>query len=144
MSKNKQNLSIKCDSCKHCEVCKYKAEFETLVKKINEIFYEKSEPSPFDVEATCKHFSEPSAPYWPSGVKGIGEIWPNTTKGNDPCENCDWYKSLLTRTTPYVGDSPCEWCVHNKWKVNYCTTTSNDVTATSSDKLFDEKEIRGL
>lgn len=39
---------------------------------------------------------------------------------NNPCEGCPNNPKYLK--TPYIGDSPCQWCQRNPWKV---TCTSN-------------------
>lgn len=39
---------------------------------------------------------------------------------NNPCEGCPNNPKYLK--TPYIGDSPCQWCQRNPWKVTY---TSN-------------------
>ena len=47
----------------------------------------------------------------------------NDTK-NDPCETCpnrDGPKDAFGN--PVVGDSPCQWCQHYKWRMT-CTTKS--------------------
>jgi len=135
---------IKCDSCKHNEVCKFKDEFEALNKKIQEMFYEKSEPSPFDVEAACKYFSKPES-YWPEGAKrskGLREPtnvpkdfddfkWPNTIKINEgwadlDCETCP-SNPKFNPLGIQVGDSPCTWCPKMQPK---CISDSTLTTAT--------------
>lgn len=40
----------------------------------------------------------------------------------NPCLSCPFYISYLSKGQPYIGDSPCQWCQKNPWKV---TCTSN-------------------
>ena len=129
---------IKCDSCKHCEVCKYKKDFQALNEKIQEMFYEKSEPSPFDVEATCKYFSKPIAEaYWPEGVKDLKDFkWPNSTKGIneqwldcDSCPNNPKYNPLGFQ----VGDTPCTWCPKMQPKVTSDLNSTNNTLSCPKD-----------
>ena len=45
---------------------------------------------------------------------------PKQPKQVDPCETCpnkDGPRDALGR--PIVGDSPCQWCRHYKWKVTW-------------------------
>ena len=35
---------------------------------------------------------------------------------NDNCKNCEWNKKIKEQGV-YIGDSPCEWCQHNPWKI---------------------------
>lgn len=135
MNKNKLFIDIKCDNCKHFEICKYSNEFEKLTKKINEIFYEKAESDPFDVEATCKHFLDKNKiePYWPEGVKGIKpSYWEN------PCDKCPSnpkYNPLGIQ----VGDTPCTFCPHNLPTVydNNLTTSTTETVNLKDVKLTD-------
>jgi len=127
--------TLKCDGCKHNEVCRYKDEFEALVKKINEIFYEKAEPSPFDVEATCKHFSKPELTYWAEGVKELKtfETWEN------PCDICP----SNPKYSPFgiqVGDTPCTFCRYRTPTV--ISGTSADISTTTS-KDFNNIKLTG-
>lgn len=39
---------------------------------------------------------------------------------DNPCEGCPYNPKYLK--TPYIGDSPCQWCQKSPWKV---TCTSN-------------------
>lgn len=52
----------------------------------------------------------------------------NTIDNTNPCETCDWYKTMKDAT--YIGDTPCTWC-------KYDHPTVSDVTAisTSATKL---------
>lgn len=66
----------------------------------------------------------------------------------DPCAGCPWNQNVLFgTTTPYLGDTPCQWCEHGTKvtckNINYCTSTTVDNTdniklkATSSTGLED-------
>ena len=67
--------------------------------------------------------TNPSAvPIWynqqvaPDGYKIRGGL----IQSDDSCDNCPYNPKYLK--TPYIGDSPCQWCQKNPWKV---TCTSN-------------------
>lgn len=57
------------------------------------------------------------------------------TPPKDPCDTCphrDGPKDALGN--PTVGDSPCQWCPHYKWKVTWITNTCNgSVSANIND-----------
>lgn len=46
---------------------------------------------------------------------------PCTTK-TDPCAGCTW-KERLERDGIYVGDTPCQWCQHNKFNSTTAVST---------------------
>ena len=48
---------------------------------------------------------------------------------------------MLTRTSPYIGDTPCEFCSANKWRL---TCLDKSTTATSLESNSAEKELREL
>lgn len=48
---------------------------------------------------------------------------------SDECENCDFTKALRTKGY-YIGDTPCQWCSKNPYRVT-CNGTS---TASYRDK----------
>ena len=143
------NKVIKCDSCKHSEVCKFRDEYQALTKEIEEMFDKKTfEGSIFDAEITCKHFSKPDMPYWPDGVKRLKEPtnvpkdfddfkWPNTFNWDAyDCERCPSnpkYSPLGIQ----VGDSPCTFCPKMQPKVTY----TNDTTSTSTSKKFNNTKL---
>ncbi len=135
------NKVIKCDSCKHSDVCKFRDEYQTLAKKINEMFDKKDfEDSIFAAEITCKHFSKPDMPYWPEGVKDLKDIklnWPNTFNWDAyDCERCPSnpkYNPLGIQ----VGDSPCTFCPKIQPKVTY----NKDITSTSTPKNFNSTKL---
>lgn len=52
----------------------------------------------------------------PDGYKIRGGL----NQPDDSCENCPNNPKYLK--TPYVGDSPCQWCQKCPWKITY---TSN-------------------
>ena len=63
-------------------------------------------------------YKQPSTPLWNPG----GSIKTN----EDPCETCPnkgGPKDVFGN--PVVGDSPCQWCPHYKWRVTYSSTTDN-------------------
>lgn len=135
------NKLIKCDSCKHSEVCKFKDEYQVLAKKINEMFDKKDfEDSIFAAEITCKHFSMPDMPYWPGGIKNIKDIklnWPSTFNWDAyDCESCPSnpkYNPLGIQ----VGDSPCTFCPKIQPKVTY----NKDITSTLTPKNFNNTKL---
>lgn len=53
----------------------------------------------------------------PDGYKIKGGLNKPT---DNSCDNCP--NNLKYLKTPYIGDSPCQWCQKNPWKV---TCTSN-------------------
>ena len=53
----------------------------------------------------------------------------NTVDNKNPCETCNWYKTM--KGTTYIGDTPCTWCKHNSFTVSGITATS--VSATKLD-----------
>ena len=64
----------------------------------------------------------PSAvPIWynqqvaPDGYKIRGGL----IQPDDSCDNCPYNPKYLK--TPYIGDSPCQWCQKNPYKVT-CTS----------------------
>lgn len=36
---------------------------------------------------------------------------------NNSCNDCDFYNRVLTKEGTYVGDTPCDWCNNNSYKV---------------------------
>lgn len=42
---------------------------------------------------------------------------------DNPCDNCPNNPKYLK--APYVGDSPCQWCQKNPWKVTCATDVVN-------------------
>ena len=66
----------------------------------------------------------------------------------DPCAGCPWNQNALFNSgTPYLGDTPCQWCEHGRKvtcnNINYCTSTTVDgidnikIRATTSSGLED-------
>lgn len=37
---------------------------------------------------------------------------------SNPCEKCDFYKKIKNLKEPYIGDSPCQWCTNNPFKIS--------------------------
>ena len=71
---------------------------------------------------------------------GIIELNPNTiTTPKDPCASCPWNNKDFGNL--YVGDTPCQWCVHGtkltcQSNVTYCTsTTENNLVGADPDYL---------
>lgn len=64
----------------------------------------------------------------PDGYKIRGGLnktlrnWPATSDNWSGCEGCPNNPKYLKE--PYVGDSPCQWCQKNPWKVT-CTSDIN-------------------
>lgn len=61
---------------------------------------------------------------WPQA----GEPIPCTDQNNDPCAECDWMKSLL-KNGSYIGDTPCTWCLKNKFS---CNISSSSISQSGS------------
>lgn len=57
---------------------------------------------------------------------------PITDKSEDPCDSCPnkgGPKDVFGN--PTVGDSPCEWCPHNKWRVTWSYYSDNTTNSTA-------------
>lgn len=71
-----------------------------------------------------------------------GKIWWNRPIeqipcSNNPCNDCDFYKRVLTQEGTYVGDVPCNWCANSPYKVTsqmQLTLKGNTATATNKSK----------
>lgn len=50
--------------------------------------------------------------------------WATKSDNLSGCESCPNNPKYLK--TPYIGDSPCQWCQRNPWKVT-CTSNSLEV-----------------
>ena len=37
------------------------------------------------------------------------------------CLNCDFYKKYLAGGQVYIGDSPCQWCENQPYKISFAT-----------------------
>lgn len=40
------------------------------------------------------------------------------------CLNCAFYKKYLAGGQVYIGDSPCQWCENQPYKISFATTTT--------------------
>ena len=38
------------------------------------------------------------------------------------CFDCDFYKKYLADGQIYIGDSPCQWCENQPYKISFATT----------------------
>ena len=76
---------------------------------------------------------------------GVVELNPSTIATvKDPCVGCPWNQNVLFGTTkPYVGDTPCQWCVHGTKltcggaSITMDNTDNIKIRATSSTGLKD-------
>lgn len=65
-------------------------------------------------------------PVVPDGYKIRGGLnkplpnWPATSDNWSGCEGCPNNPKYLKE--PYIGDSPCQWCQKNPWKVTCMAT----------------------
>lgn len=93
------------------------------------------EPEPIIVPSPTIPFPKPDYDPWryPDYPDPFDEWMHKYTPPKDPCDTCpnkDGPKDALG--CPIVGDSPCQWCPHYKWKVTWIT---NECKA-SSDNLM--------
>ena len=79
---------------------------------------------------------------------GIFELNPGTiTTVKDPCVGCPWNQNILFgTTTPYIGDTPCQWCEHGpkltcKSNTTYCTSTIDNMDLVTTDTDYLKKAI---
>lgn len=88
-------------------------------------------------------FQDDQLTYTISGTKPTGTFRLST----DPCEDCDFTKTLRT-TGYYIGDTPCQWCNKNPYRLTcatatYTTSADNETGGvrswtTTSDTTFSE------
>ena len=89
----------------------------------------------------CKHTS---CPYnRPSYVNlcGAGEPIKTAYGSTDPCEGCDFARTLKT-TGYYVGDTPCQWCNKNPYKLS-CGTATTSTSCGTYDHSAYETIVKG-
>ena len=114
------NDSRTCSSCSHRTVCKFKEAYE---KKVAEMNFSPDEFMRIKIECI----------YYEASPLNIGYVTRDISDGisisSNPCATCDFTKKLAQEGT-YVGDSPCEWCPSNPYKLT-CTPLTSVNTATS-------------
>lgn len=111
------NLCIKCS---YKAVCKYKEDFEEIDSKINfhlKSLLEADKQIFFNIKLECQFFKDELPALQPTELLGDYYI---TDVSYDPCKNCTAtnHKPDLTNT----GDSPCDWCYKNPYKVTCLKT----------------------
>lgn len=128
-----------CSSCSHASVCKYKEEFMTKLASLDV-----NEDSFIRLRCDCVHYLRNSY----NTIMYRHLLSDNTLNvtGIDACANCDFTKKLNTEGA-YIGDSPCEFCSHNPYRVSCSNTTNstqqlgktilNESTCTSITKEID-------
>lgn len=118
------NQSQDCHSCDHQHVCKYKEEF---LKKLNSL--DLSAESFIRLRCECIHYKQQTCNYreitWLNSSDPLDTIY---QVNKDDCSNCDFMKKLINDGS-YIGDSPCEWCSKNPYKVS---CESNTLSAAST------------
>ena len=68
----------------------------------------------FNVEPLTSNW-KPLTPISP--LIGNGEFPTAINTEPNPCKNCYFYEQYLKDGKIYIGDSPCEWCQHSKFKI---------------------------
>ena len=130
------NQSQDCHSCDHQAVCKYRDEF---LKKLSSL--DISDSHFIRMRCECIHYKQQTYNYrditWLNSSDPIDTIY-NVNK--DDCSNCDFMKTLL-RDGSYIGDSPCEWCAKNPYKVSCNPTVLNSDTGAARTKTIINESI---
>lgn len=138
MSKEKQNL---CNSCKHEKICKFKKDFiiaeDGFYNEEVELNKNFKEENLIKISVNCKFYSPLESIFITKTIDIPKDTFESPWPITDPCENCAWHKSMLTRTSPYIGDTPCEFCSANKWRLT-CLDKSTASTSLESNSI--EKE----
>lgn len=125
------NVKEDCSSCIHNTVCKYKEEF---MKHLNSI----DVPSDSFIKMRCECIHYQSSVLNRGLLISYGDNLSTLTPVSESnnCAECDFYKRYLTSTEPYIGDSPCEWCSKNPYKVS----CSGSITATTARNAVPKKK----
>ena len=119
---------INCPWC-HKEIKVKRSELETREEEI-------VEPDPIVIPSPTIPFN-PNPDYdpwrYPDYPDPFDDWMHKYTPPKDPCADCP-NKNGLTDLfgNPIVGDSPCQWCPHYKWRVTWATTECK----VSSDNLM--------
>ena len=76
----------------------------------------------------------------PNGVKFRPYWWDHPIEfipcSDNTCNDCDFYKRVLTKEGTYVGDTPCQWCQNSPYKVtSQMQETIKCNIATATNKL---------
>lgn len=122
------NSKKDCSTCIHSTVCKYKEEF---MKKVEGL--DLSDNSFIRLRCECIYYQENNYNY--TGVRDIfyGQTILDTA-ADKSCSDCDFMRRLQNDGS-YVGDSPCDFCSKNPYKLT-CTSLT-----TASNKLDSKKTI---
>lgn len=118
------NIPCSCNTCSHRGICKYQDRMQAFINEI-EIFESpiKNEISEIvDIYVNCKKYRSDSGI-----IKEIRRIPSEMTNvDEDPCKSCPTYRNMLSGI-PFIGDSPCMHCSHNKFIItnDSCQKTNN-------------------
>lgn len=110
---------IKCDSCAHEKMCKYKEEFIECAANIEKL----NKPDFMKVSFDCKYYSE-SKPT-PKEFK-LPNFTTTSTNSRKDCNDCDFYNKYILKGQTYIGDSPCQWC--DKYPFRVTCDSNSDIT----------------
>ena len=119
--------SCSCSGCSHKEVCKFREEYE---KKIAEINFTPDAFMRIKVECIYYTASPLNISYL---TRDINDFNKSTT--SSPCATCDFAKKLATEGS-YIGDSPCDWCSSNPYKLTCSPLTSINATTSAKTKTI--------
>ena len=111
----------KCSECKHQLVCKYINDFKKFDEEIERLKKllqaEGIDLSIFNVEINCQFFPRDSefnlSPIIRDPLYSSKDDYGTINKQN-PCDYCP---NKPDPNKMVVGDSPCQWCEHNPFKV---------------------------
>ena len=94
--------------CKHCgKVLAYTDEDKVFIDSKEAIVCP-------ECKNVCRLVDNIQPNLWPNNYRDLIPdpltVWYGTQTTKHSCEDCDWHKQMSNQKTPYVGDSPCDWC----------------------------------
>ena len=131
------NNTEDCSTCRHSEVCRYKDEFMRKLKSLD-----LNSESFIRLKCECIHYlaNTYNITYKESnGIRGILDV---SMPVNDDCSTCDFMKKLLTDGS-YIGDSPCDYCGRNPYKLT-CNTTSSSADILKNTKVVINESVDAI
>ena len=116
------NDSRSCSGCSHKEVCKFREDYE---KKVAEMNFTPDEFMRIKIECIYYTASPLNIGYLTRDINDF-----NKSISSNPCATCDFTRKLANEVS-YIGDSPCEWCAANPYKLTCSPLSSVNNTATT-------------
>lgn len=63
----------------------------------------------------------------------------------DPCDSCPWKDGLKDAFgNPAVGDVPCQWCKHYKWRITYGANSYDKIVAYAAEHMTADQKKQML